>query len=76
METNIIYNEKCETGLLRLPAKCVQCCVTSPPFFGSGTTGEVALRLERNYIGFEISPEFIAIADKRLSTHKHNLFSI
>lgn len=49
--------------------------VVLDPFFGSGTTGEVALRLEREYIGFEISPEFIAIADRRLSTHKHNLFS-
>lgn len=35
METNIIYNESCETGIeKRLPEKSVNCCVTSPPYYG------------------------------------------
>jgi DNA modification methylase len=37
------------------------------PFFGSGTTGLVAWGLQRNYIGFEINPEYIKIAEKRIS---------
>ncbi len=37
------------------------------PFFGSGTTGLVAKKLGRNYIGIELSNEYILIANKRLS---------
>jgi len=36
------------------------------PFFGSGTTGAVAKRLGRNYIGFEQEEKYIAIAQKRI----------
>src|SRR5688572_1849236 len=32
------------------------------PFFGAGTTGAVAMRLKRNFIGIEINPEYIEIA--------------
>ena len=45
------------------------------PFFGSGTTGEVALRLERQYVGFEINPEYVKLAERRLRAHKVNLFN-
>ena len=36
------------------------------PFFGSGTTGAVAKRLGREYIGIDINPEYCAIAEKRI----------
>ncbi|MDR3176181.1 MAG: site-specific DNA-methyltransferase [Desulfovibrio sp.] len=36
------------------------------PFFGSGTTGAVAVRLGRNFIGIERDEEYIKIAQKRL----------
>jgi len=36
------------------------------PFFGSGTTGFVARKLGRNFLGFEINPEYCEIAKKRL----------
>lgn len=36
------------------------------PFTGSGTTGVVAKRLKRNFIGFEISPEYFEIAKNRI----------
>jgi site-specific DNA-methyltransferase (adenine-specific) len=36
------------------------------PFFGSGTTGAVAKKLGRDYIGIELNPEYIKIAEKRL----------
>lgn len=37
------------------------------PFLGSGTTGAVAKRLKRNFIGFEISPEYFEIARNRIN---------
>jgi len=37
------------------------------PFFGSGTTGAVAKRLGRNYIGIERDPVYASYAKKRLA---------
>lgn len=37
------------------------------PFFGSGTTGLVSLRYGRNFVGIELNPEYIKIAENRLS---------
>ena len=39
--------------------------VVLDPFFGSGTTGWVAQRLGRRWIGIELNQEYIEIADKR-----------
>jgi hypothetical protein len=36
------------------------------PFMGSGTTGEVALRLNRQFIGFELNPEYVRLANQRI----------
>jgi len=36
------------------------------PFFGTGTTGAVAKKLGRNYIGIEREDEYIEVAQKRL----------
>lgn len=36
------------------------------PFLGSGTTGAVAKRLERSFIGIEQDPKYFAIAKKRI----------
>lgn len=35
------------------------------PFFGSGTTGRVAKKLNRHYIGIELNPEYIEISNRR-----------
>ncbi len=43
------------------------------PFFGSGTTGLVALQNNRNFIGIELNPDYIEIAKKRLSAVQMNL---
>lgn len=37
------------------------------PFMGSGTTAVVAKKLGRNYIGIEINPEYVKIAEKRIN---------
>lgn len=46
---------------------CRQDGVVLNPFFGSGTTGRVATALGRNYIGCELNPEYVKIAEKRTS---------
>lgn len=40
--------------------------VVLDPFSGAGTTGLVANRLGRDYIGVELNPEYIEIAQKRI----------
>ncbi len=40
------------------------------PFFGTGTTGAVARRLRRNWIGIERVPRYVEIARKRISAIK------
>jgi len=41
--------------------------VVLDPFIGSGTTAVVSKRLNRKFIGIEIIPEYVDIANKRLS---------
>jgi len=36
------------------------------PFFGSGTVGAVAVQHGREFIGIELNPEYIALAEKRI----------
>jgi site-specific DNA-methyltransferase (adenine-specific) len=40
--------------------------VVLDPFIGSGTTGVAALKLNRNFIGIEINPQYIKLAKERL----------
>jgi len=37
------------------------------PFSGSGTTGEVALKLGRNYVGCELNPDYAKLSERRIS---------
>jgi DNA modification methylase len=37
------------------------------PFFGTGTTGAVAKKLKRNYVGIEKEAEYAALAERRIS---------
>ena len=39
------------------------------PFFGSGTTGLVALKQNKKFIGIELNKEYIEIAKKRLKPY-------
>ncbi len=36
------------------------------PFTGSGTTGMVALKLGRRFVGCELNPEYHALASERI----------
>jgi len=40
--------------------------VVLDPFFGTGTTGAVAKKLGRNFIGFEMEEDYIIHAQKRI----------
>jgi site-specific DNA-methyltransferase (cytosine-N4-specific) len=37
------------------------------PFIGSGTTGLVALKLDRRFVGIELNPTYLQIAENRLN---------
>lgn len=39
------------------------------PFMGAGTTALVAQKLNRNFIGFELNPKYVEMANKRLNSH-------
>lgn len=48
--------------------------VVLDPFFGSGTTGRVATKFGRGYIGIELNPEYVDIEKKRLNNVQTALF--
>jgi DNA modification methylase len=52
-------------------AGCPKNGIILDPFFGSGTTGLVAQRHERNCIGIELNPNYIEIAKNRLGSTLH-----
>ena len=37
------------------------------PFIGSGTTGLVALQMKRRFVGIELNPDYLKIAEERLN---------
>jgi DNA modification methylase len=64
-----------EAHFATYPEKLVEPCVLAgcpeggtvlDPFNGSGTTGAVACRLGRRYIGCELNPEYVALAHRRI----------
>jgi len=44
-------------------------CVVMDPFCGSGTTGVVALKHRRHFIGIELNPEYVQMAEKRMAPY-------
>ena len=55
-------------------AGCPEGGTVLDPFFGAGTTGLVAQRHNRNWIGCELNPEYAAIATTRIESEA-NLFT-
>jgi len=43
-------------------------CVTLDPFFGAGTVGMVAIELGRDFVGVDLNPEYIKLAQERMAT--------
>jgi DNA modification methylase len=58
----IVFSCKCNAGF--------SSGVVLDPFMGSGTTALVSRRLGRKFIGFEINPEYIKIANRRLKENE------
>lgn len=54
--------------LIETPIKagCPENGIILDPFMGGGTTGVVAKQLNKNYIGIELNPDYIQIANKRI----------
>ena len=50
--------------------------VVLDPFMGSGTTGIVARKLNRNFLGCELNPEYRDMAERRIFNEGENLFNI
>ena len=45
------------------------------PFMGSGTTGIVARKLNRNFVGCELNPDYQKMATRRIFDEGENLFN-
>lgn len=56
-------------------AGCPENGVVLDPFMGSGTTGIVARKLNRNYIGCELNPEYKTMAERRIAEYGEGLFN-
>jgi DNA modification methylase len=65
-------------GLIKpcILAGCPGNGIVLDPFMGSGTTAVVCADLGRNYIGIELNPEYVAIAEERIkqATRQERLF--
>lgn len=64
----------------RLISPCIQAGsraggVVLDPFMGSGTTAVVARKFSRKYIGVELNPEYIKLAETRIADEGEGLFS-
>jgi site-specific DNA-methyltransferase (adenine-specific) len=49
--------------------------VVLDPFFGSGTTGAVAKKLHRHWVGIERDPDYIKTAQERIDRMEQTMFS-
>ena len=67
---------KMDEHFAMFPEKLIEPCILAgskeggvvlDPFFGSGTTGAVAKRLNREYIGIDINPRYIKKAEMRIA---------
>ena len=54
-------------------AGCPEKGIVLDPFMGSGTTGIVANKLNRHYVGIELNPEYVEMAERRIGLEKSQL---
>lgn len=65
LSTTTGWTAGCECSDEIIPLEPAPCTVLDP-FSGAATTGLVALKLGRRYLGIELSPEYIEISKRRL----------
>lgn len=74
-----------EAHFATFPQKLVEPCILAgskygdtilDPFMGSGTTALVALRLNRHFLGCDLNPEYVEMANKRISEVQPQLTAI
>jgi hypothetical protein len=58
------WRATCECNAATVPGTVLD------PFTGSGTTGAVACRFGRNFVGIELNPEYAEMAERRISPHR------
>ena len=45
------------------------------PFFGAGTVGLVAEKHGRDWVGIELNPDFVALANERIATAREEVMT-
>lgn len=72
-----------EAHFATMPERLAEICILAgsrkggiviDPFFGSGTTGRVATKHYRDYIGIELNPNYIGIGERRNTGVQYSLF--
>lgn len=58
-----------------IKAGCPENGIVVDPFMGSGTTGIAARKLNRNYIGIELNPVYVCLAENRIERETGGLFN-
>ena len=51
-------------------------CVVLDPFMGAGTVALVAIRHGRDWLGIELNPEYIKLAEKRIHIVQPDLWNV
>jgi DNA modification methylase len=57
-----------------IKAGCPEGGVVLDPFMGAGTVAMMAKKLQRNYVGIELNPEYVKMARTRIEREVGNLF--
>jgi site-specific DNA-methyltransferase (cytosine-N4-specific) len=56
-----------------IKAGCPSDGIVLDPFMGAGTSAIVALKQDKNYVGIELNPEYIEIAEKRIKKYTQQI---
>ena len=65
-----VYPEKLIIPMIK--SGCPEFGIVLDCFMGAGTTGLVSVKLKRQFIGIELNPEYIKIAEKRINAEIDN----
>lgn len=75
VKRNVLKGMKKKEGYWQAQCECNagwEPGIVLDPFFGAGTTGLQALKTGVRFVGCELNPDYIAIANKRLDKLKNN----